>query len=218
MKLRLSLAFVAFLALAPAAFAQSAANGEVLYKSICISCHSLPPQGGAVLGANNPQLIRAAINGLVPDMHLVVGPLNFTDAQLADIAAYIAAVLAGTPTNPVPALNYSDLWWDPNQSGWGFNIVQHPTGSVFGVMYTYDANGTPLWFVLPGGTWTSSTRFTGAWYQVTGPAYNGAFDPAVVRPSQVGTATLDFSDANHGTLTFTVNGTTVVKTITRQTF
>src|SRR5690348_17715036 len=58
---------------------QTCALPIFLYKSICISCHALPPVGGAILGANNPSLIRQAIDGLVPDMKLVVGPLNFSD-------------------------------------------------------------------------------------------------------------------------------------------
>jgi cytochrome c553 len=203
---------------APAAVAQSVTNGEALYKSICISCHSLPPVGGAILGANNPGLIRQAINGLVPDMKLVVGPLNFSDAQLADIAAYIATVVSGSP----PAANdidYSDLWWNPNENGWGFNIVQHGAGgNIFSVMYTYDTDGRPLWFVLPGGSWSSSTLFTGAWYRVVGPAFTSPFDASQVNATQVGTATVTFIDASHASLSFTVNGTTVVKPITRQPF
>lgn len=203
---------------APAAVAQNVANGEVLFKSICISCHGLPPVGGAILGANNPSLIRQAINGLVPDMKLVVGPLGFTDAQLADIAAYIATVVGGSQPPVTTATDYSDLWWNANESGWGFNIVQHASGNIFGVMYTYGADGKPLWFVLPGGTWSSTTVFTGAWYQVVGPAYTSPFDPSAVNATQVGTATISFIDPSHASLSFTVNGTTVVKPITRQPF
>lgn len=222
MKQRLAAWFLAALApLAPAAFAQNVGNGEALYKSICISCHALPPVGGAVLGANNPTLIRAAINGLVPDMRLVVGPLNFSDAQLADIAAYIASVVnaATEPPPPaVPAFDYSDLWWNPDESGWGLSIVQHPSHNVFAVMYTYDANRKPLWFVLPSGTWTATNVFTGPWYQVTGPANVAAFDPALVVATQAGTATLRFNDPEHASLAFGVNGTQVVKIMIRQSF
>jgi cytochrome c553 len=205
---------------APAALAQNVANGEALYRSICISCHSLPPVGGARLGASNPTLIRQAINGLVPDMKLVVGPLNFSDAQLADIAAYLATVVSGPsqPPAPVPAQDYSDLWWNPDESGWGFNITQHATNVIFGVMYTYGEDRRPLWFVLPSGTWIAANIYSGPWYQVSGPSQAGPFDPSAIVATQVGTATITFTDASHATLAFTVNGTLVSKTMTRQSF
>ena len=222
MNLRRCVALAALLAAPGAAFAQNVANGEVLYRSICIVCHSLPPVGGAVLGANNPTLIRQAINGLVPVMQAAVGPFNFTDAQLADIAAYIQSVLHPAPPPPppapVPAFDYSDLWWNPGESGWGLNIVQHPSGIVFAVMYTYGTDRRPFWFVMPAGGWTASNVYSGPWYQVTGPAFDAPFDPGAVRPSQAGTATLTFSDADHGILQFSVDGTSVVKSITRQAF
>ena len=96
--------------------------------------------------------------------------------------------------------------------------MQHPTKQIFGVMYTYDGSRHPAWFVLPGGSWIDTNVFLGAWYRVTGPAYNGAFDPAKVSVVQVGTAKISFTDADHGTLQFTVNGVTVTQNITRQPF
>ena len=81
-----------------------------------------------------------------------------------------------------------------------------------------DAPEETLWFVLPGGTWTSTTTFSGNWYRVTGPAFNGTFDPSKVSVAQVGTAQLSFTDENHATLAFTVNGVTVSHDITRLPF
>jgi cytochrome c553 len=204
---------------ATSAHAQDVNNGRNLYQTYCSVCHGFPPLGGPELAPNNPSLIRTAINGLVPQMSV----LRFlTDAQLADIAAYVASLSAPPPPPPTPikpAADYTDLWWGgDSQSGWGFNIMQHPSGQIFGVMYTYDTTGKPEWFVLPGGTWTSSTVFTGSWYRVTGPSYNGAFDASKVKVTQVGSAELSFTDASHGTLSFTVNGVVTAKTITRQAF
>jgi mono/diheme cytochrome c family protein len=223
-----SVAAAAVLA-SPIAFAQNAANGATLYKSICIFCHSLPPVAGAELGANNPVLIREAIDGLVPDMRAVVGPFNFSDAQLADIAAFIAQATGqaapppSDPTQPpppppiVPDHDYSDLWWNPDESGWGVNLVQHPSNNIFAVIYTYDAARKPLWLVLSGGIWTASNNFVGALYQVAGPSYaQPVFDPRAVQLTQVGAVTLTFSDADHGTFAFTVNGIQIIKNITRQ--
>ena len=30
-----------------------------------------------------------------------------------------------------PSCDYTDLWWNPAESGWGLNIVQHPTRNIF---------------------------------------------------------------------------------------
>jgi cytochrome c553 len=220
----LLLAFVLAAAAITSAHAQDANNGRSLYQNYCQVCHGFPPSGGPELAPNNPALIQSAINGLVPQMSI----LRFlTSSQVADIAAYIASLSAPPPppppppppsTPPAPTLDYSDLWFNADESGWGFNIIQHSTNQIFGVMYTYDANRKPQWFVLPGGSWTSSTKFTGNWYRVTGPAFNGSFDATKVKVTQVGTAELSFSDASHGTLSFSVNGVVTSKNLTRQPF
>ena len=66
----------------------------------CIACHGFPPLGGPELAPNNPQLIKSAINNLVPAMSFLRG--RYSDSQLADIAAYIAS-LQSAPPPPPPA-------------------------------------------------------------------------------------------------------------------
>jgi len=70
---------------------------------------------------------------------------------------------------------------------------------------------------LPGGVWTASNIFVGAWYQAAGPSYAvPVFDASAVHLTQVGVATFTFSDANHAQLAYTVNGVQVIRNITRQ--
>jgi cytochrome c553 len=209
-----------FLAAASAgAFAQSVSNGMALYQSTCNSCHGTPPFGGPELAPNNPALIKAAINGAVPNVN--TSAMSFlrgfyTDVQLADIAAYIANLESpGPPPVPIPQFDYSDLWWNPNESGWGMNLVQHASNNVFGVIYTYEAPNRPVWYVLPAGTWTASNVYTGILYHVTGsPANVTSFKLGDV--TQVGSATLTFTDNGHASVTYTVNGVQVTKLIERQ--
>ena len=76
------------------------------------------------------------------------------------------------------AENYSDMWWNPNESGWGVTIADHET-QLFAVYYSYDTDGSPLWFTVPGGTFTPDRRyFSGDLYRTTGPSFAGPFDPA----------------------------------------
>ena len=66
---------------------------------------------------------------------------------------------------------------------------------------------------------TAANTFAGALYTTTGPASNAVpFNPMQVAPTQVGTGTVTFSDANNGTFAYTVNGISQVKNITRQVF
>lgn len=206
---------VAWLALATAQ-AADVAHGNALFRSLCLPCHGFPPGGGARFGANNPDRIRAAIGGVVPAMTFLRTVVS--GADIDDIAAYLGSLSAPPPaTSVTPAFDFSDLWWNPQESGWGLNLVQHASSNIFAVMYTYEAPNRPLWLVIPGGTWTSSLVFTGSIYRVTGPLAS-AFDPSLVNVSPVGSATLAFSDRDHGVFTFTVDGATVTRAITRQPF
>ena len=117
-----------------------------------------------------------------------------------------------------PFADFTDLWWNPNESGWGLNLIQHPSNQIFGVWYTYDANGKRIWFVMSGGAWTSSSTFTGDLYQTAGPPYNTQFNPANVTVTRVGTGTLSFTSANAGTWTYSINGVTGTKSLSRQPF
>ena len=75
-------------------------------------------------------------------------------------ACLIVLLCLGLPAaaQSVPAANYSDMWWNPAESGWGISIAQHAsTNQVFAVWYTYDprepaSSGRfkPLWLVMPG--------------------------------------------------------------------
>ncbi len=210
---RLALALLLVLAGAQA-HGQSVSNGQSLYNGTCNSCHGTPPVGGPERAANAPSVIRNAINS-VGAMQFMRG--MYSDAQLADIAAYIGSLQSGGGGgSTTPLFDYTDLWWNPLESGWGFNIIQHPSNQIFGVIFTYESPNRPMWFVLPGGTWTSSATFTGNLYRVTGSPGNQAFKGGVV--TQVGTATILFNSANAATFTYSVDGAQVTKSIVRQPF
>ncbi len=119
--------------------------------------------------------------------------------------------------------NYQDLWWNPNESGWGIN-VSHQSDIVFASLFTYDAQGKAMWLFLSRGdlvTGTASTdSFAGALYRATGPNFDAVPFTAITAANltQVGNMRFDFTDGNTGTLTYDVNGISVTKNIQRQTF
>ena len=121
----------------------------------------------------------------------------------------------GTPTTLV---DYTDLWWNPNESGWGLNLIQHASRNIFGVWYTYRQDGKAVWYVIPGGTWISDNVFRGDVYITSGPAANGAFDTTRVTVSPVGSAVITFTTPTSGTFAYTISGISGSKSITRQPF
>lgn len=150
---------------------------------------------------------------------VIVTVQNRTPAGCALNASATFDVLAAQASAAAPAHDYSDLWWNAAEAGWGLNLIQHASNVLFGVMYTYDDDGKPMWLVLPSGSWTSATVYTGSLYRVTGPAFTSpTFNPALVSVRAVGTATLAFASRDSGTFTFSVEERTVVKSIARQPF
>ena len=129
-----------------------------------------------------------------------------------------AAVVAAQGGAPVA--NYQGLWWNApagSESGWGINFA-HQNDTIFASWFTYDTNGRGWWLVMTAQKTGANTYF-GTLYQTRGPAFNAVpFNPLAVTNSAVGTGTLTFADANNGIFTYTVNGTTQAKTITREVF
>lgn len=140
----------------------------------------------------------------------IAGPITQT---VAVSAAQLAAVAMGGA-----AMNVQGLWWGgASESGWGLNLTQQGE-IVFATWFTYDANGNGEWLVMSDGQHSGST-YSGTLYRTTGPAYSDpAFDPSRVTRTPVGSMTLVFSDANNGTMSATLDGTTVTKAITRQVY
>ena len=131
-----------------------------------------------------------------------------------------AAQCVPTTASRASATNFTDLWFASpafSESGWGINITQQGN-TMFATLFTYDQAGQPLWLVMSAGQRTGGNNFNGALYQTRG---NGAFNAQPwpgVTVSQVGNMQLTFSNGENGTLTYSVNGVTVTKPITRQVF
>jgi hypothetical protein len=115
-----------------------------------------------------------------------------------------------------PAVDYTDLWWNPTESGWGLVATQQ-FGVMFLAWYVYDGTGKPMWYVAPDCVVVGS-GCSGTLYRTTGPPLGPTFNPASVAVTSAGNISVSFIDANNATLSYTVNGTTNTKVITRQLF
>ena len=108
MKSILKLTFLGFVLGAAAAQAQNPANGKAVFiKQQCFRCHGSDGQGGAGarLAPNPPTVaamqkyVRNPTGGMPPYTNQV------TDAEIADIRAYLATVPAPPAVKDIPLLN-----------------------------------------------------------------------------------------------------------------
>lgn len=148
-------------------------------------------------------------NGTQSRSVISVGPTGCTGlpAPLTQTCTY---------STPVGSVNYTALWWDPAESGWGLNVNQQDQ-TIFATLFTYSSTGGPMWLVASDMTRQADNSFAGALYQVAGPAFNEA-PWGSVTVSQVGQMQLSFPNDNTGTLSYTVNGVSVTKSIEKQVF
>lgn len=126
----------------------------------------------------------------------------------------IAGWLAFAPT--VPDTSAQDLWWGGSaESGWGFSLAQSGE-QLFGVLYTYRDNGTPVWLMMPGGTWDATHRvFSGSFYGAIG-SWFGKYDASRLQVGPAaGTACITFATDGTATLDYTIGAITGRKAIQR---
>ena len=191
--------------------AQPAGEGAALYGSHCASCHG--PLATSTKRGATASRTQGAIGANVGGM----GYLSMLTTPQVDA---IAAALAAAPTTGLSSSNYTGLWWNPAESGWGISL-NHQGDTVFAALFTYGSTGTPMWLVMSAGTKQADGRtYAGTLYRARGPAFDAVpFTP--VGPSgmtAVGSLAIAFDGGASATLTYTVNGATVVKRIVPQVF
>jgi len=136
------------------------------------------------------------------------------------LLAACALATAGAASATSFSTNYSDLWWNPAESGWGTNVTQQ-ADTMFVTVFVYGQNATPTWYVatlqFAGDGINGQISFTGDVYETRGPWFGGAFNPSQVTTRNVGTMTFASNSVNNAVLQYSVDGTIVTKNIQRQT-
>jgi hypothetical protein len=127
------------------------------------------------------------------------------------LAAIACAATLCAAAQATPAANYTDLWFNPNESGWGLSFTQHAgSNQAYAVWYTYDpretgstGNNKPLWIVMTGGTWTSPTTITGTAYVANGMPFNQPGSNLRITP--VGSFTVNFTTASTAQFSYNIS-------------
>lgn len=123
-------------------------------------------------------------------------------------------------TQRAAAIDYTDIWYQPAESGWGVNVVQ--SGSfMFLTFFVYGPDKRPTWYTGQL-TMNAAGAFTGPLYATTGTFYGAAWAGSDLTLAQVGTATFQPGNASTATLTYAVTtpgsmAANVTRTIQRQT-
>jgi hypothetical protein len=133
--------------------------------------------------------------------------------------------LYGAQPDFAPVHNYQDLWWAVpagSEAGWGINLT-HQGDTIFATWFTYDQDRTPMWLVVTANNISPGIYSGTQVFRLTGPPFNSVPFPPQGTPGgatgiSVGTAKFTFTDGNTGTFTYTVNGITQTKNITRELF
>jgi hypothetical protein len=132
-------------------------------------------------------------------------------AVLAIAGIFITSARASSGTN------FSDQWWNPNESGWGASILQQ-ADVLFVELYVYGPDSQPTWYSGALYLQSDSGRllFTGDLFTYTGPWFGTSFNPLTVRNRKVGTISFDATSTDTATLTYSIDGTQYSKDIERQ--
>ncbi len=106
---------------------------------------------------------------------------------------------ASTVISSLPDFPRRGMWWNSARSGHGIDL-QISGSMMFIVWYTYLPDGSPIWYLAvaeyqSGETWTATLERY-AWDAVTRTA----------TPTAVGTVSMEFTDAENGTFSWTLEG------------
>lgn len=146
--------------------------------------------------------------------------MNRSRMRLVTIFRLLVACLACLATGVAAASNYQGLWYASpaeSESGWGINFA-HQGDVIFATWFTYDATGRGWWLSMTANR-TAESAYTGTIVQTRGPAFSAVpFSPSAVSVTPVGSGTLAFASERDGRFSYTVNGISQEKAITRQVF
>lgn len=171
--------------------------------------------------------LQQYVDGLTPSFSVrspVRAPI-MTHQAPADIAPDAADVdevddavnAADAGGSPRPLHDYSDLWWNPLESGWGLSIHQHPNFVLVAAWLVYRPDRSPIWYSLQPGGWKDATTFESIVYEGNAPppGFQNPGDRPAASLRRVGSATLAFADRSNGVFSYSIEGNTGSSNICR---
>lgn len=189
-----------------------------------------PAVDNVVSDSNGLATASGFVGGTQSGIYTVVASLNGSlgpvDEQLLDPAVVALNVFFNINQSfksDVFAIQtgITGSWYDPSESGQGFNIEILADNQMTVYFYTFDAQGNNIWLVGYGDAYATLPPIT--MYETRGGFFSPKFDAANISRTIWGTLTLDFTDCNTGTATWVIdaaqasnfsNGSLPIKRIT----
>jgi hypothetical protein len=126
----------------------------------------------------------------------------------------LLAILLFAAAGRAAAVDYTDIWYLPAESGWGVNVVQSDN-FLFITFFIYGADGKPTWYTGQA-TLDASGNYNGTLVATTGTYFISPWVGNTAAP--VGTVSFQPTGPTTAKLIYIVNGVgTVTKVIQRQT-
>ena len=132
-------------------------------------------------------------------------------ALMRSLRAFVAAAMVaatGGAHASATLTNFSDLWWNPDESGWGLNIAQQ-ADLMYVTFYVFDRSTQPTWYaavLLHQGTQPSGAElFAGPVYRSTGPHNGGVWDATEVKTTAIGQAQFRATSTTQATMSWQIN-------------
>jgi hypothetical protein len=182
------------------------AFNSVPFESTKVAASAVGSASFSFTDANNG-LFRYTVNGV-----------SGTKAITRQVFSTLPTCALGMENAGLP--NYQDLWWSRGgtESGWGVNVT-HQGDSLFITWFTYGSGGEGMWLVGSNIARTGNATYAGTLYRTVGPPFDrSAWSASQVGIAPAGHATLVFSDHDTGTFTYTLDGVSQSKQISRQVF
>ena len=108
------------------------------------------------------------------------------------------------------------LWWNANESGWGATITQQ-SGIMFVTMFVYDAAGSPVWYTLSCNI--SGASCSGDLLRINGGSpLTATWNGSGITATKVGAMTLNFTNNDSASMSYTLDGNLITRQISRQIF
>ena len=101
-------------------------------------------------------------------------------------------------------------WWNPERDGEGFfiEIIDTGSGNQIGVaMYTFDADGDPLWIVGNAVIGSNDTSASIPVFEFNGPSWGAGYDVADLNRIPFGTLTAQFPTCDTALFSVQTDGT-----------
>ncbi|MCQ4166774.1 hypothetical protein [Tahibacter harae] len=114
---------------------------------------------------------------------------------------------AGLAAAPALAMDYSDHWWNPAESGRGIMIEQRGA-RAYAIVYDFRDNGLPVWYIAPGLSVRSAAAdappvLSGALFRAFD---NGPGTTPRIEADQVGEITIEGESVSTARAVYTVSG------------